>query len=182
MEYHSGCARTAAWALWEGGGAQPGQQPQAPLCCPAGAVPKVPSSKGPWGCDTWGQLHAESCIPAHSPPSIHPSSQGRKIPFGTQLPALSSACPLFHPKPCRAMDPGKDIFQGCITWIKDDMGHGDAQSSAGSASQLRVHPGASLLPLSCRPPPHFPFSKASVTSYYPPPRTIWVTLPCHYPR
>lgn len=40
---------------------------------PSGLTPKVPCSEGPWGCDTWGQLRAESCIPPHSPPSAHPS-------------------------------------------------------------------------------------------------------------
>lgn len=140
------------------------QRPQALLCCPAGAVPKVPSS------DTWGQLRAgQELHPSTQPPSpLIPAHRRRKIPFGTQLPVLSSACPLFHPKPCRAIDPAIFLLtRGALPGSGMTRGHGDAPSAAGSASQLKVHPRASLLPLSCPPPLHFPFSKASLLSSSP---------------
>lgn len=164
--------------------AAPGPAVPTRRCCPA----RCPAAKAPGGM-TGGDSSLLRAASHHTaPPPLIPAWSahwGGKIPFGTQLPALSSACPLFHPKPCGAIDPGRVIFahQGCITWLRADMGHGDAPSCAGSASQLRVHPRASLLPLSCPPPFISLFPKPRLhLPYYPPPRAIWVTLPCHYPR
>lgn len=102
---------------------------------------------------------AESCTPAHStaPLSTHPSSQGKENSIRDTAASPVLCLPPVPPQTLGAIHPAIFLLtRGALPGSGMTWGHGDAPSAAGSASQLKVHPRASLLPLSC-PPPSFPF-------------------------
>lgn len=135
------------------GGSSPSPSVLPCRCCP----PKCPPAKSPevtpWDSSVLGAASQ------HSPPALIPAHGKRKIPSGTQLPALSSACPLFHPKPCGAIDPGKDFLltRGALP------GSGMTWAMGKLRAVLDQHPSSGIIPellssLSHVPPPSsFPF-------------------------